>query len=382
MPSPLLSRILESIRADGPITVAAFVEIALYHDPLGYYSGEAQRSGRDGDFFTSVDLGPAFGELLAAQFAEMWRLLGEPDDFDLVEAAAGNGRLARDVLSSTAERHPGCYRAIRLHLVERSPRARRRQAEMLGAHAGKVASASERIPDRVHGVIYANELLDALPPHLAVMRAEGLREIYVAEDPSREAGSLRTIEGPVSTPRIAEYLDRVGARLQPGWHAEVNLAAEDWVKDAARRLQRGFLLLIDYGHDASHLYSAAHASGTLTSYRRHASESREGGPGWLREPGQRDITSHVDLTGVALAARQAGLDHLGTVDQTYFLLGLGLAERLLEDGGAGPDEVGRRLALKTLLLPGGIGSTHKAMVFSRSVGVPTLRGLARRGRVT
>ncbi len=197
----------------------------------------------------------------------------------------------------------------------------------------------------------------------------------------RTPGRLRTVEGPLSTPRIAEYLERVGARLEPGWFAEVNLAAADWVQDVAKRLERGFLVLVDYGHEAATLYSASRAAGTLATFRRHASEARESGPGWLMEPGERDITSHVDLTGVRLAGLAAGLECLGTVDQTYFLLGLGLAARLLEDGAADAVAIKRRLALKTLLLPGGMGSTHKVLIFGKRVDAGALRGLSG-GRLT
>jgi SAM-dependent MidA family methyltransferase len=385
MPSPLLSLILGRIRDNGPVTVREFVEQALYHDQFGYYASAQQRSGREGDFFTSVDLGPLFGELLATQFVEMWERLGRCDPFDLVEAAAGNGRLARDVLDCAAARHADFYRVVRLHLAERSPRARERQRDVLGEHLVKLSGSHAGVSDRVTGVVYANELLDALPPHLVVMREDGLREIYVDEGrgglPRETPGRLRTVEGHLSTPRIAEYLDRVGARLGPGWFAEVNLAAADWVQDVAQRLERGFLVLVDYGHEAATLYSASHAAGTLTTFRRHASEGREAGPGWLMEPGERDITSHVDLTGVRLAGLDAGLECLGTVDQTYFLLGLGLAARLLEDGAADAVAIKRRLALKTLLLPGGMGSTHKVLIFGKRVDAGALRGLSG-GRLT
>jgi SAM-dependent MidA family methyltransferase len=388
MPSPLTSLLLDRIRDNGALTVAEFVDAALYHDTLGYYTRAGQRSGREGDFFTSVDLGPLFGELLASQFAEMRTALedastpgqpgGDAPRFDLVEAAAGNGRLARDVLDAAERHHPEFYGAVRLHLVERSPLARAAQAEVLGRHAPLLASSSPDVPDKVAGVIYANELLDAMPPHVVVMREQGLREIYVDADGRR----LVTREGPPSSPRIADYLAAVGARLQPGWSAEVNLAAADWIRHAGSRLSRGYLVIIDYGHDAATLYSASHATGTLTTYRRHAAERREEGPGWLLEPGDRDITSHVDLTGIALAGRDAGLQLLGVVDQAYFLLGLGLAERLAGDDTTSPRALRRRLALKTLVMPGGLGSTLKVMVFAKSVDGPPLRGLSFGGRVT
>jgi SAM-dependent MidA family methyltransferase len=387
MSAPLLPVILEQIRRSGPLTVAQFVDLALYHADLGYYARAGQRSGRDGDFFTSVDLGPMFGQLLGRQFAEMWRLLaggpgaaepGPQRGFDLVEAAAGNGRLARDILDHAAAHDPAFYAEIRLHLVERSPQARAAQANVLGRHAPTLASSSDRLPRGIRGVIYANELLDALPPHLVVMRDQGLQEVYVVRDGDR----LATREGALSSPRIAAYLEAVGARLEPGWFAEVNLAAADWIGQAGSCLEQGFLVVIDYGHEAARLYSASHATGTLTTYRQHASERREDGPGWLMEPGERDITSHVDLTGVAAAGRAAGLRLLGVVDQTYFLLALGLAERVLDESGDAPLPLERRLALKTLLLPGGLGSTHKVIIFAKSIGAPPLAGLSIGGRVT
>jgi SAM-dependent MidA family methyltransferase len=190
-------------------------------------------------------------------------------------------------------------------------------------------------------------------------------------------------------------MEKIGVQLEEDSFADINLAAYDWIVEASRRLVRGFLLLIDYGHEARELYSATHAQGTLTSFRAHASESRDAGPGWLREPGLRDLTSHVDLTGIRHAAESEGLVTLGILDQGYFLLGLGLEERLSSASAPRPgadgrrpasappdrkedDKAGlhRRLALKTLLLPGGLGSTHKVMIFGKGVGVPALRGTA------
>jgi SAM-dependent MidA family methyltransferase len=298
----------------------------------------------------------------------MWRLVG--GSWDLVEAAAGNGRLSRDLLDAAATNDPEFLEAVRLHLVERSASAREAQEAVLGRHAGRLRSSGPTLPTPVRGLLFANELLDALPPHLVVMRGDGLREVFVEE----RDGRLTTHEDAPSTPRLEEYLGRVGARLEQGWFAEVNLAADDWVRQAARSLERGFLLIVDYGHEAARLYSAAHAAGTLASFRAHAAEARDGGPGWLLEPGERDLTSHVDVTGVRLAAEAEGLTTLGVVDQTYFLLALGLAD-------AAGSSLRRRLALKTLLMPGGMGSTHKVMVFGKGVGTPALTGLGR-GRLT
>jgi SAM-dependent MidA family methyltransferase len=368
--------IAHRIRARGPLTTADFMELALYHSSLGYYSRAPRRTGRAGDFFTSVDVGPQFGALLASQLDEMYRLLGDSalNGFDLVEAGAANGQLARDILDAAEADFPELYRAIRLTLVETSATARATQAETLGRHTPRLVAASDRMPDRVHGVILANELLDALPTHAVAMTPEGLREIFVDLDENRFVE--RT--GPPSTPHLARYLERLDLRLSPGSRGEVNLAAVTWMRDAARSLTRGFMLLVDYGHPASGLYSDGHGTGTLTTFHRHQVSTPEddadqrGGPAWLAHPGLQDITSHVDWTSVTSAAEAEGLDLLGLPDQTHFLLALGALDN--PPTGSDTRSIKHRLALKTLLVPGGLGSTHHVLLLGKQVGTPTLRG--------
>jgi SAM-dependent MidA family methyltransferase len=373
--------IADRIRTSGPISFAEFMDLSLYHPELGYYARAAQKTGRAGDFFTSVDVGPIFGELLAKQFAEMWRVLQTQSPipnpqslrFDLVEAGAGSGRLARDILDAALTKDPEFYAAIRLSLVEASPTARAAQVATLGPHAPLLAHSSLALPDEVHGVIYANELLDALPTHVVVMTEAGLREVFVDVRASSDAAQApRFVERfeELSTPRIAEYLARAGAEMHGGWRAEVNLRAQEWTKNAAATLRRGFMVLIDYGHDERDLYNASHSAGTLTSYKQHSQFAD-----LLQEPGETDITAHVDLSAVTRAAEQSGLDVLARLDQTYFMLGLGITE--LEGL-----SLHQRLALKTLLLPGGLGSTHKVLIFGKDVGTPALKGCSYRVRLT
>ena len=377
--------IRERIRTSGPLPFAAYAELALYHPGLGYYARAERRSGRTGDFFTSVDLGPSFGALLASQLAEMWRLLASPAPgarFDLVEAAAGDGRLARDVLDAAAADDPAFYAAIDLHLVERSRAARDAQAATLGPHAGKLTASGSSLPPAIHGAVFANELLDALPPHVLEMTADGLREVYVDVDDA--TGNFVERLGPLSSARVQAHVASRRIALQPGWRAEVAPAAGDWVRGAVSSLARGFLLLIDYGHEASELYSATHASGTLTTYRRQriADAADGAAPPWLAAPGECDITAHVDLTLVRDAAEEAGARTLGVLDQTYFLLGLGAIARASGGGGDGVSDLRRRLALKSLLVPGGLGSTHKVMIFGKGVGTPALAGCSHGVRAT
>jgi SAM-dependent MidA family methyltransferase len=199
-------------------------------------------------------------------------------------------------------------------------------------------------------------------------------------------GRLVTREGPLSTPALAGYLERLGIVLEPGWRVEINLRALDWIRDVGRRLSRGFVILIDYGHEAQELYSASHASGTLTTFTRHimaGPESSPDSPAWLAQPGEQDITAHVDFTSLRAAAEAEGLTTLGFLDQTYFLLALANLANPANPANLGnPENLKQRLALKTLLMPGGLGSTHKVMIFGKGVGTPALLGCSYKMRVT
>ncbi len=373
--------IVRRIRDEGPLPFAEYMDLALYHPELGYYARVDRRSGRAGDFFTSVDSGTVFGALLARQLAEMWRLLAPGGGVPaLVEAGAGNGRLARDILDHVAAACPDLYRTLRVTLIERSPAARAAQASMLAVHAARLVGGGAELPAGVRGVVFANELLDALPVHPIVMTADGLREVYVDRDGDRLVERL----GPASAP-VRAHVARFGVRLEPGWRAEVCPAAVAWVAEVGRRLARGFLVLIDYGHESCELYSPTHARGTLACYQRHrvavAADNGTAAP-WLVEPGACDITAHVDLTAVRRAAEEAGLQTLAVLDQTYFLLALADLDGGRAERPADLDTLRQRLALKTLLVPGGLGSTHKVLIFGRDVGTPDLLGCAFSRRAT
>ena len=173
----LRTLIVERIRGHGPLTTAEFMDLALYHPTLGYYSRTPHRTGRTGDFYTSVDVGPQFGALLAAQIDEMYHLLAATGAsvFDLVEVGAGNGQLARDLLDAAESTYPELYSDIRLTLVETSATARDVQPDTLGRHSARLTSSAATMPDQISGTILANELLDALPTHAVSMTSDGLR---------------------------------------------------------------------------------------------------------------------------------------------------------------------------------------------------------------
>ena len=363
----LIEVMLQRIRAAGPMTVAEYMEIALYHDEYGYYATAARRSGRAGDYYTSVDTGPVFGEMIAVQLDEMWTFLRDrgAQRMHLVEAGAGDGRLTRDILAAAARNHPDLYDHLAATLIERSAAARARHATTLREHAAKHSASCDRLPTGITGVIVANELLDAMPVHVVTGSPSGPREIYIAE----RAGTLLETDGPVSS-AVADYARREQIALDPGVRAEIGLQAMEWISAAASALEAGFLLVFDYGLPESALYSDARPAGTLTTYRRHTTSSEN----WLENPGGVDITAHVNLTAITRAAEAAGLTALGITDQTYFLLSLGIAERLPAASDA--EAIATRLSAKTLLMPGGLGSTMKVLAFAKGLGRPALRGFS------
>jgi len=342
----------------------------LYHPQFGYYSRpELQRFA---DFYTSVDVHPIFGRLLARQLAEMWELLGCPSEFLAVEAGAGTGRLAAQILDFAARELSDFYSALHYLAVEQSDARREQHQIALAPHfrSGHAASARELPSSIPVGCVFSNELLDAMPVHRVVVEHAALREVYVA----MQDDQLTAVTGALSTPEIESYLREQGIVLCDGQQAEVNIAACRWVEDVGRRLERGFVLTVDYGHEARELYNERHMRGTLLAYSSHrVSED------FLRVPGEQDLTAHVNFTALDLWGRRSGLERAGCVSQMAFLIAMGRANEFADLYGPGEDEIGRvraRLMLKTLLHPEGMGETFQVFVQHKGVGKPRLTGLA------
>lgn len=363
--TPLARILVDQIRQAGPITFAEFMEQCLYHPEFGYYSRKDAK--RFADFYTSVDVHPIFGRLLARQLAEMWDTLGRPPEFVAVEAAAGTGRLAAHMLDFAARELSPFYEVLKYVAVERSAKRRGEHERMLAVHLaiGRVVSA-ETIPAQVPvGCIFSNELLDALPVHRVVVRNGALREVYIAA----RGGKLVEELGPLSAPVLEAYFRDQGIALHEGQQAEAGLEACDWIENAGKRLGRGFVLTIDYGREAAELYNERHMRGTLLAYSNHRATED-----FLRDPGGQDLTAHVNFTALDLCGCRGGLTRVGCVSQMDFLVALGRANEfadLYEPGASEVERVRSRLLLKTLIHPEGMGETFS--VFCQQKGVPEAR---------
>jgi len=354
--TPLAELLADRIRRFGPLTFADYMRECLYHPVHGYYS--KAESKRFADYYTSVDVHPIFARLLARQFAEMWENLGRPAEFTLVEAGAGVGRFAGHVLDFCAATLPAFYDVLRYVAVERSA-SRREQAAMHakrradGVHFGAWAEIPAHI---LAGCLFSNELVDALPVHRVVMINGTLQEILV----DFRDGRFADVVAPLSTCAITEYFSAQGITLCEGQHAEAGLEACDWITEIGRRLERGYVLTIDYGHAASDLFDERHMRGTLLAYQSHrVSED------FYASPGEQDLTAHVNFTALESWGKRSGLETAGFTSQTAFLLSLGQGNEfadLYDEGQTEADRVKARLQLKTLIHPEGMGERFQILI--------------------
>jgi len=370
-PTQLAGTVTEHIRAWGPITFAKYMDACLYDPQHGYYTRAEQLPRRD--YFTSVDASPIFGRLLARQFQEMWVQLGRPAEFLLVELGAGTGALAAQILDFIAESFPEFYSAVQYVAVERSAARRTAAAatatlapHVAAKHFAMVSDMPTQIPC---GCIFSNEFFDALPVHRLIREGNEVREVYVG------SGTKGLCEqfGPLSTPALTEYLTVQGITLQEGQLAEVNLEACAWIAEMGTRLGRGFVLTIDYGHEAGELYDDRHMRGTLLAYEKHrASEN------FFRAPGQQDLTAHIDFTALDRHGSRAGLQRTGLTSQSNFLLSLARHSDFadLQSPAMGETEQARaRLLFKTLIYPEGMGEAFQILIQHKRIEHPHLSGL-------
>ncbi|HET9456008.1 MAG TPA: SAM-dependent methyltransferase [Candidatus Limnocylindrales bacterium] len=381
----LVAKIRDEIAANGPITFARFMELALYDPDGGYYRASRAGPGRGGDFLTAPETHPLFGRAIARHVADVWRLLGSPAPFTIREFGAGGGALAATLLEGLAREVPGIDAVVRYRPVEVEGRRLDELRARLAAAGSPVADVPvETDPgERIVGIVIANEVLDALPTHRLVARGRGLREVFVGWGPDGSGEGFVDVEAEPSSPALAERLLVEGISLAEGQAAEVCLAVDGWVASAADGLERGELLLIDYGHPAEALYDPARRPrGTVLAYLRHVAHDAI-----YRAVGRQDLTAHVDVTAVERAAARAGLAHLATVTQGPFLAALGAGELLVElqsSGGAGTGVADpgvlqayleARAALVRMIDPAAMGA-FRVMAFGRGLPPGALpRGL-------
>jgi SAM-dependent MidA family methyltransferase len=297
------------------------MEQALYHPEHGYYSSDRAAIGRRGDYFTNVSVGPLFGELLAAQFAEIWERLGKIDNFVIVEQGAHHGQFARDVLESTQRRFPELFSALRYQIVEPFSVLQDRQSETLRQFRERVLwKKSLDDLDAFAGIHFSNELLDAMPVNLHG-KLVGL-----------DGDKLLFVEGLAGAP--------------------LNQAMLDWLDCLSTKLERGFVIAVDYG------FSRAEFREVLQVRAKH-----RGLDSPFEEIGQADITAHVNWTDLAERAEAIGLPVAGFTDQHHFITGIMAAF----PGSLAQADAKTKRQLQTLLHPEMLGRSFQVLALAKDV---------------
>lgn len=362
------ARLAEHIRAEmaaagGLLPFDRFMDLALYAPGLGYYVAGAVKLGRDGDFVTAPEISPLFGRCLASQCAEVLDRIGGGD---LLELGAGTGTLAVEVLRALEQADTLPERYL---ILEPSSDLQDRQRTLIRKripHLGGRCRWLTRLPSKLRGVVLANEVLDAMPVHRFRIRNDGgIDEICVAE----RAGALVEVSAPVRSPGLADAvaaLHAEGFAQDPGYASEINLRLPLWLKALGLALDRGLILLVDYGYPRPAYYQPDRTMGTLMCHLRHQAH---GDP--YTHIGLQDITAHVDFTAVAEAGVAVGLDLAGFTTQANFLIGCGI-DRLLSESNE-PFEL--TPGAKQLLLPTAMGERFKVLGLTTGVDGP-LRGFS------
>ncbi|PYJ30104.1 MAG: hypothetical protein DMF24_06130 [Verrucomicrobia bacterium] len=333
MNTALAELIRETIRARGPQSFAWFMQQALYHPERGYYSSGRCAIGRKGDYFTNVSVGPLFGQLLAAQFTDIWEQLARPDDFVIVEQGAHDGRFACDVLESLQKRGPEFFGALHYWIIEPFPLLRERQSQTLEPFRDKIEWRDSLQP--FVGVHFCNELLDAMPVRLI----NNGTEKFVGVDGDK----FVFVERPADE------------------NVKFNQSALEWIADTVANLQRGYIITVDYGR------SGAEFHGNLQIRARH-----RGLDSPFEQIGYADITMGVDWSSIAHRAQSNGLRVAGFTDQHHFLTGIISESRdlMLESSAKIKRE------LQTLLHPEMLGRAFQVLALTKNVdpAAPKLAG--------
>ena len=365
----LKRRIVAAIEAsEGWIGFDRFMELTLYAPGMGYYSGGAQKFGAAGDFVTAPEISSAFSQTLATQAIQIMALSAP----QIVEVGAGSGRLAADLLLELERRNA---LPERYAILDLSGELRERQRATLGQRAPHLLDHVhwlDRLPETFDGLVLANELLDAMPVHLVQWDDAAIFEHGVSAKNGEFVWSDRPATG-----RVLERAQAIAEEfpLPPGYLSEICLAATDWTASWASILNRGALLLIDYGFPRHEFYHPQRATGTLMCHYRHHAH---GEPFLL--PGLQDITAHVDFTAIVEAGFNAGLELLGYTTQATFLLNCGLTDILARTPA---EDLLRYLPLaqaaQKLISPAEMGDLFKVITLGKGID-ETLVGFAQGDR--
>ncbi|HUB91781.1 MAG TPA: SAM-dependent methyltransferase [Dyella sp.] len=364
----LLQHLRETIAAHGPMPFSQYMERCLYAPGLGYYSAGKTKFGEAGDFVTAPELGELFARCVVQAVQPVLAMLGSEADF--LELGGGSGAFAEAALLALAENGVLPRRYL---ILEPSADLRERQRERLiaalpAAVMARVAWIDRPPEENWRGILFANEVIDALPTTRFVVRDGEVYEEYVTLD--GEARLMR-VDRPADAlvAGAVRHVERdLGRPFANGYRSEILPQLPYWMQAIAGSLEAGLMLFIDYGYVRREFYLPERQDGTLMAHYRHRAHSDP-----LHLPGLNDLTASVDFTALAEACNSAGFDVAAYLPQAHFLIAAGLQDVFERAYEQAPDDAARyRLAqqVKKLTLPDQMGERFQAMLLAR--GLPAL----------
>jgi len=356
----LFEKIKEKIdNSGGKIPFKDFMDLALYHPELGYYSRGVIRIGKKGDFVTSPHTHRLFGALLARQLMEFWEFLGKPDEFYIIEMGAGAGFLAKDILDYTRDYKKEFFKCIKYILIEPFKNNILIQKSNLNEYLNVINWLTDiKELSNITGCIISNELLDAFPVHWIRKKDNKFFEIYIGISNNK----FIPLEGQLSSKELNNYTELLDSYIPNNYDTEVNLNIKDWINDISNILTKGFILTIDYGYTWKEYFHPNRNRGTLLAYKGHSVSEDI-----LDSPGEQDITAHVNFSDLYRWGKEINIDTLGYSSQWSFLASLDVEETFKEVVGEFNPFSPELAAIKMLFLPQGMGDSHKVMVQSKGI---------------
>ncbi|WP_254052810.1 class I SAM-dependent methyltransferase [Bacillus sp. V59.32b] len=345
-------------KPDRKMTYHEFISTVLYTPKLGYYMGDREKIGKQGDFYTTSNLSDVFGRTLAKWILHIITESGLPPV--LCEIGGGTGRLADSILTYIKNHEPDMFDRLQYFIIDISPFQREKQKETLSAFKDiHYIDALEDLPV-IEGIIFSNELFDALPVHVVEKKHGLLFEVMITE----KAGQLVEVLEPLEKQEILRYLQEQDVSLVEGQRFEVPLEMVAYLQSIAGHLQKGFLVSIDYGYTNEEWKEPVHRKGSLRGYHKHQMVENV-----LSYPGKMDMTTHIHFDALIKFGAVFGLKHEALIGQQEFLLRAGILNELQAHDDPNPfsETAKRNRAIRNLIVPGGISSYFRVLLQSKGL---------------
>ncbi|MEH6946208.1 SAM-dependent methyltransferase [Bacillus sp. JJ634] len=342
---------------DQKISFCEYMEAVLYTPEIGYYMRSREKIGREGDFYTSVNVGDVFGRVLAKWFAYLIKEYNLPPT--IIEMGSGDGKLAYDILHYWKEKEIQLFDCVEYRLVDRSLDHQQRQKERLMAFPQVSFGGVLEQNSEINGIVFSNELFDALPVHSIEKQNGEMVEVFVTV----KNETLTEIKSPLKNDKITSYLESQNLCLKEGQRMEIPLQMVELYQNLASRIQSGLLVTIDYGYTDEEWEQPIHCQGSLRGYYQHRMVRNV-----LEHPGKMDLTSHIHFDCLRREGVKYGFVEEDFLQQQAFLVKAGIMDELEEDNGLDPfsETAKRNRAIRSLLV-GGYSEYFRVLVQSKGL---------------